>query len=359
MFLFSKKTAFGLDISDLSLKIVRFKRKGKQISFASFGEQSIEAGLIEGGEIKDDKELVKYLKKAIAAVKGDKLDTNRVICNLPEEKVFIRTIQLPKMKQEEIDQAVYWESENHIPLKIDEVYLDWQRLPSTDKNSDQIEVTIAAVPKTLVDSYFNCLKKAGLWPIAFEPESVVLARTLVKAAEASKPMMIIDLGETGTNFVILSNQVIRFTSRVPISGPILVEAIAKSLKIDQKEAQRIKIKLGLVKEKNVYKAMEPVLNDLAGRIQSSIDFYADYDNEFSDGSNSDNKISKIILCGGDSLLLGLPEYLSQKISLPVKLGNPWVNISPFIPKKAQKLGLSYKTSLIFTTAFGLALGEFK
>ena len=38
-------------------------------------------------------------------------------------------------------------------------------------------------------------------------------------------------------------------------------------------------------------------------------------------------IGQIILCGGDSLLLNLPDILSEKLNLPVKLGNPLVNLS--------------------------------
>ncbi len=41
-FLNLKPEAFGLDISDLSLKIVKLKKKGKYFSLASFGEKEIQ-----------------------------------------------------------------------------------------------------------------------------------------------------------------------------------------------------------------------------------------------------------------------------------------------------------------------------
>ena len=53
-FLTLKPEAFGLDISDLSLKIIKLKRKGKFFDLASFGEEEIKPGIIKEGEIKDE-----------------------------------------------------------------------------------------------------------------------------------------------------------------------------------------------------------------------------------------------------------------------------------------------------------------
>jgi len=61
-FLTLKPEAFGLDISDLSLKIVKLKKKGKFFSLASFGEFPIKKGIIEKGEIKDQKALSDFCK---------------------------------------------------------------------------------------------------------------------------------------------------------------------------------------------------------------------------------------------------------------------------------------------------------
>jgi len=45
--------AFGLDISDLSLKLASLKRRGEQLRLESFGRASIPAGVLEKGEIKN------------------------------------------------------------------------------------------------------------------------------------------------------------------------------------------------------------------------------------------------------------------------------------------------------------------
>jgi len=69
MFDFSKKLAFGLDLSDLSLKIIQLKERKGKLSLASFIKESIPTGLVEGGEIKREEELVKILEEALKEAK--------------------------------------------------------------------------------------------------------------------------------------------------------------------------------------------------------------------------------------------------------------------------------------------------
>ena len=56
-----KTDAFGLDISDLSLKIAVLKRQGKFFNLASFAEEVIKPGIIKEGEIKDEAALSKII----------------------------------------------------------------------------------------------------------------------------------------------------------------------------------------------------------------------------------------------------------------------------------------------------------
>ena len=179
-FLTLKPEAFGLDISDLSLKIVKLKKKKNLLSLASFGEMEITPGIIEGGEVKKEEELAKVIKEAISKVKGEKIKTKYVVCSLPEEKAFLQIIQMPLMKEEELKKAIYFEVENYIPLPIGQVYLDYQIVKPVLNHLDHFDVLIVALPKKIVDSYLSSLKKANLWPVVLEIESQAIARALIK-----------------------------------------------------------------------------------------------------------------------------------------------------------------------------------
>lgn len=356
MFDFFKKPTFGLDLSDLTLKVVQLKRNKQELSLVNFVKEDIPAGFIKGGEIKKEKELIAILKEALTKIKGEFTQKKQVICNLPEEKVFTRVIQLPLMKEDELVQAVKWETEAHIPLSIDEVYLDWQIIERPINHLDHYNILIAAAPRFLVDSYLSFLKKSGLEPIALEPESVAVVRSLIKPNNF-RPTIIVDIGISGTNFVIFSASAICFSSHIAISGQLFNQAIMENLAVDEKQANKLKIKIGLdKKEEKVYQALEPLADNLAKQLKDYIAFYR---GQVTHLFGSDGVISRVLLCGGDSLLLNLPSFLSQKLDLPVELGNPLINISP--PDKRKSLVrppyLSKREALTYTTALGLALRE--
>jgi type IV pilus assembly protein PilM len=360
-FLTLKPEAFGLDISDLSLKLIKLKKKKNFFDLASLGEISIKPGIIKKGEIKNEKALVKIINQALIKIKREKLKTKYVIASLPEEKAFLQVIQMPRMSEEDLRSAVVYEAENYIPMPIEEVYLDSQIIPPVYNHLDHFDVLIAALPRKIVDSYLSCLKGAGLKPLALEIESLAITRALIKNERTTSPVLLIDLGATRTSFIIFSGHSLRFTSSIPVSSQGFTEIISKALKVNISEAEKLKVKYGIKNNskkegKKVFEALIPALTDLIEQIKNCLDFYqthAAHEHLPPDGK----RVKNILLCGGGANLKGLSELLSRELKIQVKLGNPWINILPEQEKEAS--GLSFEESLGYTTALGLALRGMK
>lgn len=316
---YSKKNIIGLDLGDLCLKAMQFKKRGNKLFATSFVNESIPEGIIKDGEIKQHDQLCALLQNALDSPFGRKFNGNNVVCNLPEEKVFIRIIKLPPMEKQEIEKAIKWEIEAHIPLKINEVYIDWNIIKS---EKDNINILIAAAPKVLVDSYLDLLQKCRLCPVALEPESIAVVRALLKPDSVST--IIVDIGSTGTNFIIFSGGAIRFTSHAAISDQIFIQALMKKMEVDQKQAIKLKIKTGLdIDRKKIYNAIEPIADKLVKKIQEYISFYHDHT---SNVDEENKQIEKILLCGDGSFLRNLPEFINQKLNFSVSLANCSNNI---------------------------------
>jgi type IV pilus assembly protein PilM len=359
-FLNLKPQAFGLDISDFSLKIIKLKKKRKGFGLASLGEHRIKEGIIKDGEIKNPEEFIKIIKESILKVEGDKLRTKYVICSLPEEKSFLKIIQMPKMREDDLKMAVRYEAENHIPLPLNEVYLDSQVIIPLKNHLDHTDVLIVAFPKSIVDSYVYCLKEAGLQPVVMELESTAIVRSLVEKEFSPFPLFLIDIGIDKTSFIIFSGRSLRFTSSISISSDTFTEAIAKNLKIDKEEAEKMKLKYVLenksLKNKKIFESLTPILTDLSEQIEKCLFFYKTHGSHEHLNVESQG-VEKIILCGGGANINGLPVFLSEKLGCPVELGNPWINILSKTQKESSLI--SYKNSLKYTTAIGLALRGFK
>jgi len=366
-FLNLKSESFGLDVSDLSLKLVKLKKKEKILSLASFNEAKITSGIIEKGEIKDEGALSNIIKETVDKAKGEKIRTKYVICSLPEEKAFLQVIQMPLMGRDKLKEAVYFEAENYIPLPLDQVYLGFQTIKPIVNHLDHFDVLIAALPKKIVDSYVSCLKKASLIPKVLEIESQAITRALIKNGVVPHPLLLIDFGTTKTSFIIFSGYSLRFTSSIPISSQKITQTISKKLKIDQKDAERLGAKYGLegknllkIKDKTeteketvkIFEVIEPLFKDLIEQIKNYLTYYHTHIHHEHLPLNS-KEVEKILLCGGGANFKGLVDFLAGELKIPVELGNPWINILP--EPLIEVPGLSYRESLSFTTTLGLAL----
>lgn len=313
-FLRLKEEIFGLDLSDLSLKIVKLKKKSRGFKLVSLNEVAIPEKLIEDGIIKDEDALAKIIKSAVKSPKGKKIKTKYVVVSLPEEKAFLQIIQMPKMEERELALAVPIEAENYIPLPIDEVYLDFNVIPPVKNYLNYTEVLVIAMSKKIIDSYVACFKKAGLIPIIFETESNAIAKSLIKKGDNSSPLILVDIGKDDVNFIVFSGNFVRFSCSIPIS------------------------------------LNEKTETELAKQINKYIDFYCEHSSyEYLLPSA---KIEKVLLCGQGAGLKGLPEFLSKKLGIPTELSNPLINFS----SKNSKL-LKDKKVLSFATAIGLAMEE--
>ncbi len=347
---------FGLDISDLSLKIIKLKEQGNKLKFSAVNESPLSLGVIQQGEIRDEKKLAQAIKKLVNKTHG--LDTRHVVVSLPEEKSFVRLIEMPKMNKEEIKSAVSFEAENYIPFSAEKVYLDSQIIEPFEGLSNHTEVLLAALPKKTVDSYVAAVYEAGLVPISMETESQATVRALVKEQKTKTPVFIIDIGATCSNFSVYFGNSLRFTSFIPFSSNKLNIAIAESMKIKPSKAEELKASYGFqqtgTRAKKLFRIMLPILTEFSWEIKKHIDYYqahAKHEKFFS----NDKEVKKILLCGGGANLRGLIKFLSQETGLIVQKGNPLINL----PWEDREIKDPLRQKLLsYTTAIGLALRNF-
>lgn len=342
------KPPFGLDLSDLSVKIVQLEREGKNDRILSFGSAPVPPGSVIDGEIVKKEQIVLAIREAVKRAGPKKVKTKKVICSLPETKAFLRLVSVPKMKEEEVREAIKWEMEANIPLPIDQVHYDWQLLDKKiNKDPGKTDMLVVAVAKKVVDQFIGVLELAGLQAEGLEIESIAQARSFLTERDEDKTTLIMDLGDRRTSFSISVGTVPCFTCSIPISAQSITDAISKGLSIPFEEAEKIKINSGIgsaVKNDPVFKSVRPVLESLASELEKSIDFYLT-------GLRYSDSVDRIIICGGGANTKGVVPFLSQRLGKEIEPGNPWANI-----QVGKKLPIIEKEkSVQYSTAIGLAL----
>lgn len=361
----TEKEVFGLEISNLSIKAAKVKKKSKKYFLEWVEKEEMEAGIIEKGEIKNEEKFVEVLKKTVKGKWRERLKSDFAIVSLPEERIFSKILKIPKVPEKDIPNLLLFEAEKHIPLPLEKIYLDYQIVSPPFENFNYLEVLMIACPKEVADSYLRAVKKAGIFPFVFEPETFAIARTLIKQEVSTEPVLILDFGATKTRFIVFAGKSIRFTSILPIGSFHLTETLAKNLNLSQEKAEELKIKEGLgmhfevkiekekgkveIKTEEIFEILVPVLVDLVQQIKKYLDYYISYADHLY--LNAEGKpISKIILSGGGSRLKGLDKFLSAELEYEVEFGNPFSNLFPSPNLKQTRTEL-----LSFVAAIGLAL----
>lgn len=342
--LFSKTLpAFGLDVSEGAIKILQFVPHGGGVQVKGFSDLALTKGLVINDTISDPSTFAYLLKGALQKMQYGSVTTNNVILSVPESKAFVRVIQIPRMSDEEAGRAIPFEAENFIPLPIDQVYLDWQKIGDTD---DKMNVLMIASPRDFIDKYISVVEKAGVKPIAMEVESQSCHRALI-APGSTETLLIVDLDAVRSNLIMVEEGNIQFTSSIPIAGNSFTESIARTLGVSAVKAEAIKRKVGIANTPeypNVKTALLPVLQNLSAEVKNILKFHNDH---------SSKQVSRMLLAGGGARIQNLVDYLTPEFAefpgMKIELANPWQNVHLV----GQQL-LGTNDSLDFTTVIGLA-----
>ncbi len=343
---FLSMPSFGLDISDESIKFIELVTARNGIKVNKYGEKKIEPGIIESGKIKD---LVK-LGEILTELKRDE-GIKSVRVSLPEEQVYLFRLRLEKINLTNIRESIELSLEDHIPIPAEEVIFDYEILEEDNKYLD-LEVT--AITKSIIESYLSVFQNASISAQSFELEAQAIIRSVLKKGDLGT-YMIVDFGQRRTGISIVSRGIVTFTSTLDLGGATLTDMVKKNFKISFEEAEKMKREYGLQRN-NVNKELFLVLLNGVSILRDEISKHFMYwhTHKEEDGKEMPS-IRKIILCGGDSNLIGLSEYFSVSMKTKVEIADVWVNIldkEKFIPE------MNFDTSLSFATALGLALGGF-
>ena len=337
--------SYGLDISDQSLKFAQLIPTRDGIRIGRYGERKIPPGIIESGKIKN----LPRLQEILLSLRREGIRFVRV--SLPEEQVYLFPLRLEKTGLKNVREGIELALEEHVPMPAQETIFDYDLVSEEEKS---LEIEVAAASQTTIENYISVFRNCFISVQSLELEAQAIARAVVPKGDLGT-YSIVDFGQTRTGIFIVSRGVVVFTSTLDIGGKSLNAAIQKSFGVSAEEAERMKQTFGL--ERNAENPeIFPVLLNSASVLRDEIAKHFLYWSTHKDEEGKTRPpIKKIILCGGDSNLIGLPDYLSQSMKCEVAMANVWVNITNtgrHVPE------ISFRKSLAFAAALGLALGDF-
>ncbi len=338
--------SFGLDISDESLKYVELLDTVNGIRMGRYGERIIPAGIIESGKIKDPKRM-----EEILATLRKEVGITSVRVSLPEEQVYLFQLKLAKVGLNNIKEGIELALEDHVPIRAEDAIFDYE---TVEENEQNLEVQVSTIPESVLENYLSIFGHSNIKVQSCELEAQAISRAVIKDGDLGT-YMLVDFGKKRTGIFIVSKGLVMFTFTLDLGGAMLTEMIQKTTKLSFEEADKMKQEYGLQRNLENKEIFSVLLNSISVLRDEIVKHFIFWQTHKDEEGKSNPPIEKIIFCGGDSNLVGLADYISVSMKTPVEMANVWVNISnekDYVPE------MSFRQTLAFATAIGLALGDF-
>ena len=176
---------FGLDIGTTAIRIVQLKGAGPTKALDRYGHQEI-AGTTALSDAKADQQKVIQVVREL--VKSIGLSTKNAAVNLPSHRVFTTVVDFDKMGPDELSKTIRYQADSFIPTPFAKSKTDWAIVGDSSKDPKKMEVLLSSVPNEFVENRLEMLEAIGLNVIAFEPDSMALARAIIPV-DAAAPQM--------------------------------------------------------------------------------------------------------------------------------------------------------------------------
>lgn len=350
---FSSKTPplIGLDIGSSSVKLVELTQSmGGNLRLERYAIEQLPRGAVVDGNIDKIDVVAEAVRRAY---RRSECRVKNVAMALPSSAVITKRIALPaNLNEEELEVQVESEANQYIPFALDEVSLDFQVLGPVLNSPEEVEVLIAASRKEKVEDRLAVVQEAGLKPVVVDVESyamrAALGRLIGQLPNRGEGQVIavfyIGANTTGVT-VILDGEAV-YEREQPFGGQQLTSDIARAYGIPAEEAE-IKKRSGDLPVNFEAEVLRPFIDTAATEITRALQFFFT--------STPFTRVDQLMLCGGSSVLGGLPEALMERAQVPTSLISPFKGMEISANVREKQLRLDAPALL---TPCGLAMRRF-
>ena len=338
----AKQTVVGLKIGASQIAAARVQNNGSP-QLLQVARESLQDGIVVGGELRDFESLAEQLKEFFAK---HKLPRKGVRLGIANNRIGVRTFEISGIDDpRQLANAIRFRAQETLPIPLEEAVLDWQVLSeSIDPESGQLvrRVLLVVAYRELVDRYVDACKRAGIKLAGIDLEAFAMLRALTEPVPADAPpstgaQVVVNVGHDRSTFAVSDGRVCEFTRVLGWGGSALSVAVARQLDCTPSEAEPVKHALSLVAEteppegvavETMGVAREAVRRELqafARELVSSLRFYQNQPGSLG--------IGELVVTGGTAHLPGFAEELERLIGVPVKVGDPLVRVK--LPKKLK------------------------
>jgi type IV pilus assembly protein PilM len=350
-----KKRLVGLKIGSSHLAAARVVNNGHS-DLVQIAREPLEAGIVVGGEPRQPDELANALRDFF---KKHNLPRTGVRLGIANNRIGVRTLEIAGIEDpKQLGNAIRFRAQEALPIPLDEAVLDYQVLSvRTDASGQTVRrILLVVAYRDLIDRYVAACRKAGIRLAGIDLEAFGLLRALTLPRDEDEPpraaTVVVNVGHDRSTFGVSDGLHCEFTRVLDWGGSKLSVAIARALDLAPSEAAPIKHALSLVEPvtpagltteqaQTAREAVQRELHTFARELVSALQFYQNQPGSLG--------IGEVVLTGGTADLPGIDAELRRLIGVPVRVGDPLMNV-----KLGKKVGSPEHVGSL-ATAIGLGI----
>jgi type IV pilus assembly protein PilM len=228
----------GLDIGSRYVKAVQLTENNGTYKITNFGAAEIVAPRTAADAV-------------LEIFDSRKFKTKRVVASVSGRSVYVRYVVMPQMNDDEIVNAAKYEMGKYIPVEVDEVIHDVQKLGNLDSGGTQADpemrVLLVAARRSYVDEQVAALESAGLQPVILDVDAFALGNAYELGAHINPQSIVpgrlialVDIGASKTSVHIMDETGPYFTREIYKGGDDFTGAIAARTGLESHDAEALK-----------------------------------------------------------------------------------------------------------------------
>ncbi|WP_026475854.1 type IV pilus assembly protein PilM [Alkaliphilus transvaalensis] len=321
------KDVLSLDIGSYQTKAVVGKFQNGEILLSQAFMIPTPQNVFQDGEIID----IQTLKKAIShELNRRNIKTNKVIYSLQSTTVITREVDLPSVREEELENMLQFEVQQFFPTALDEYVIQYKVLKNIEEDEKKTRLLVAALPKLIVENYMELSKSLNLRPIALDIHSNSISKLFMKGLKIDQQdykdctLAVVDLGYQGININIIKDGILEFSRLLPFGGKDIDMTLINTLNLNPEEADERKksIRTNPIENETLEALILSCIEGWAEEIQRIFKYHT--------SRSLGNKIDQISLMGGHSNLKDIArvieDYFNISTSVITNLSNVKFNL---------------------------------
>jgi type IV pilus assembly protein PilM len=214
----TRRSTIGLDIEPSYLAAAQVSVNGA-VTVEHAATAPLDPGIMRDGEVVD----VEALGDALKQFFGEHKLPRRVRLGVANQRIVVRNLELPNLSNaKELDAAVRFQAQEHLPMQLDLAVLDYQSLGVVQtEEGERRRVVLVAARRDMIDRLLEAARRAGLRPEGIDLSAFAMVRALARPSaegESDRQGALLYMSVGGlTNLAIAEGTQCRFT-RVAAGG---------------------------------------------------------------------------------------------------------------------------------------------